>query len=259
MPALPAILAGAAGTVVRGAAARPHTTSRPEDPLPYTPDTGDLLPPTVTICGSTRMWQAMADAALHETAAGRMVLAPGINMRDPHPLWEDSDAAHALKARLDALHLAKISIADEVLVVTDEHLYLGESTRREILFAEAIEVPVRYWIAGRGRVGASTLIPSPARDRSDRQWAAAFAQLTAAAATGPDRLDLLALAAADLAVVEHGFHATLAGLHTAARTQLGTDLPHTERVTAALATRTTGRPTTDFLTNGADAATTPPA
>ncbi|MEV7602901.1 hypothetical protein AB0O91_36605 [Kitasatospora sp. NPDC089797] len=59
----------------------------------YTPDTGDLLPPIVTICGSTRFSQHMAEAAPEETAAGRMVLAPGVDMRQQHPIWADPAAA----------------------------------------------------------------------------------------------------------------------------------------------------------------------
>jgi len=212
--------------------------------MPYCPDTGDLLPPIVTICGSTRFWRHMAEAALQETFAGRMVLAPGVDMRQQHPLWSDPAAAEKLKARLDALHLAKIGTADEVLVVTDEELYLGESTRREILFAEALDVPVRYWVAGRGRIGESTIRPT----RAAAQWKTTFGQLAQAAPAGASRVDLLALAAADLAVAEHGFTATLANLQHAARTWLGvdTDLP-ADRAQAALTTRTEGTSTTAFL------------
>lgn len=215
--------------------------------MPYVPDVPDLLPPTVTICGSTRFWEAMTEATLHETAAGRMVLAPAVNMRDAHSLRANPAAAAALKAHLDALHLAKISCADEVLVVTDTDLYLGESTRREILFAEALEVPVRYWIAGRGRAGTTTLGATTARKRADRRWKAAFSQLTAASPAGPDRDDLIALAAVDLAVAERGFHATADDAMTAARTHLGANLQPSDRLAAALATRTTGTSTTDFL------------
>ncbi|MDH6709887.1 hypothetical protein P3T27_006636 [Kitasatospora sp. MAA19] len=216
--------------------------------MPYVPDIPDVFPPTVTICGSTRFWEAMAEAAFHETAAGRMVLAPAVNMRDHHPLWADPAAAATLKAGLDALHLAKINCADEVLVVTDSNLYLGESTRREVLFAEALEVPVRYWIAGLGRAGTTTLGATAARERADRGWKAAFDQLTAASPAGPDRDDLIALAAVDLAVAEHGFHATADDAMTAARTHLGTNLQPSDRLAAALATRTSGTSTTDFLT-----------
>ncbi|MER5353445.1 hypothetical protein ABT093_24305 [Kitasatospora sp. NPDC002551] len=214
--------------------------------MPYSPEPGDILPPTVTICGSTRFWPHMAEAALQETAAGRMVLAPAIDMRQQHPLWAAPADAEKLKARLDALHLAKISTADEVLVVTDDQLYLGESTRREILFAEALEIPVCYWLAGHGRISESHLQPTPVRERADRQWTAAFDRLTNAAPTGPTREDLLALAAADLAVAEHGFSASLVDLRRAAHTAFGIDVPY-DRAHAALTTRTEGTSTITFL------------
>ncbi|MFJ1757282.1 hypothetical protein [Kitasatospora sp. NPDC088134] len=66
------------------------------------------------------------------------------------------------------------------------------------------------------------------------------------APTGPSREDLLALAAADLAVAEHGSAASIVDLRQAARTRFGLEIPHT-RAQAALATRTEGQPTTDFL------------
>ncbi|MGW2401764.1 hypothetical protein ACWCYY_34945 [Kitasatospora sp. NPDC001664] len=217
--------------------------------MPYSPDAPDLFPPTVTICGTTRLWEAMAEAALHETAAGRMVLAPAVNMRTDHQLWADPADADALKTRLDALHLAKIGVADEVLVVTDAELYLGESTRREILHAEALETPVRYWVAGRGRVGESTLTDTSLRRRTAERWQEEFARLATASPNGPDRLDLLALAAADLALAEY-LGATHDDLLRAARTHLRIDLPDTDGTRAALATRTTGTSTTDYLTRG---------
>lgn len=215
--------------------------------MPYSPDVPDLFPPTVTVCGSMRFWEAMAEAAVHETVAGRMVFAPAVSMRKPHALWADPADADALKARLDALHLAKIGCADEVLVVTDEHLYLGESTRREILHAEALETPVRYWIAGHGRVGESTLTGTSLRRRTAERWQEEFARLATASPTGPDRHALLALAAADLALAEH-LGTTFDDLLHAARTHLGIDLPDNDSTRAALATRTTGTSTTDYLT-----------
>ncbi|MFE3268064.1 hypothetical protein [Streptomyces sp. NPDC059215] len=100
-------------------------------------------PPIVVLCGSTTYWDQLADAALHETVAGRIVLAPGCNMRQPHPLWSDLKRADRLKAKLDDLHLRKIDLADEVLVVNPDG-YIGDSTRREIDYAHSLGKPVRY-------------------------------------------------------------------------------------------------------------------
>ncbi|MFF4006825.1 hypothetical protein [Streptomyces sp. NPDC001717] len=75
------------------------------------------LPLVVVICGSTRFMTEMAEADLRETEAGRIVVKPGCDMKSPHALWSDPVEAEALKVRLDALHRAKIRLADEVLVV----------------------------------------------------------------------------------------------------------------------------------------------
>lgn len=99
------------------------------------------IPAIVVICGSTRFMQEMAEADLHETAAGRVVVRPGCNMKEPHPLWADPVQAGTLKDRLDNLHRAKIRLADEVLIVGN---YIGESTRNEIDYARSLGKPVRF-------------------------------------------------------------------------------------------------------------------
>jgi len=51
-----------------------------------------------------------------------------------------------LKQRLDTLHLRKIDLADEILVLNQDG-YIGESTRREIDYAASLGKPVRFWYA----------------------------------------------------------------------------------------------------------------
>lgn len=99
------------------------------------------IPTVVVICGSTRFMTEMTEADLRETAAGRIVVKPGCNMKEPHPLWADPTEAEALKVRLDDLHRAKIRLADEVLVVGS---YIGDSTRAEIAYARELGKPVRF-------------------------------------------------------------------------------------------------------------------
>ncbi|MEU4983321.1 hypothetical protein [Streptomyces sp. NPDC021969] len=99
------------------------------------------LPRIVVICGSTRFMAEMTEADVRETAAGRIVVKPGCDMKSPHALWSDPVEAEALKARLDELHRAKIRLADEVLVVGD---YIGDSTRAEIAYARSLGKPVRF-------------------------------------------------------------------------------------------------------------------
>ena len=97
--------------------------------------------PIVVICGSTRFMTEMTEANLNETADGKIVLAPGCNMKQPHARWADPLEAERLKGRLDQLHRAKIRMADEVLVVGD---YIGSSTLAEIRYARALGKPVRF-------------------------------------------------------------------------------------------------------------------
>lgn len=95
----------------------------------------------VAICGSTRFMAEMVEANLNETADGKIVLAPGCNMKEPHPRWSDPLEAERLKGRLDQLHRAKIRMADEVLVVGD---YIGSSTTAEIRYARALGKSIRF-------------------------------------------------------------------------------------------------------------------
>ncbi|MFJ2743644.1 hypothetical protein ACIO3O_28790 [Streptomyces sp. NPDC087440] len=99
------------------------------------------LPCIVVICGSTRFMAEMNEADLRETAAGRIVVKPGCDLKSPHALWSDPAEAESLKVRLDELHRAKIRLADEVLVVGP---YIGDSTRAEITYARSLNKPVRF-------------------------------------------------------------------------------------------------------------------
>lgn len=99
------------------------------------------LPVVVALCGSTRFMAQMNEAELSETFAGRIVVKPACDLKNPHPLWADPARAERLKAELDELHRAKIRLADEVLVVGD---YVGDSTRSEVRYARALGKPVRF-------------------------------------------------------------------------------------------------------------------
>lgn len=105
--------------------------------------TNPSRPPIVALCGSTRYWEQLAEANLYETAAGRIVLAPGCNLKQPHPLWATPAQADRLKQALDVLHRHKIDLADEILVVNPDG-YIGDSTRDEIDYAHSLGKPIRY-------------------------------------------------------------------------------------------------------------------
>lgn len=94
-------------------------------------------PHVVCICGSTRFRQQMAEANRKQTLAGRIVLAPGVFGHDGDEMTEEQ------KVALDRLHFEKIDLADSVLVVNPGG-YIGESTRREIDYAQRVGKPVGY-------------------------------------------------------------------------------------------------------------------
>jgi hypothetical protein len=94
-----------------------------------------MRPIRVCLCGSTRFLWAFQEANLHETLAGKIVLSIGCDTK--------SDQALSLgpvdKTALDLLHLFKIDLADEILVLNVEN-YIGESTQRELEYALRLEL-----------------------------------------------------------------------------------------------------------------------
>jgi hypothetical protein len=124
----------------------------------------ETRPPIVCLCGSTRYARELRAANRELTLAGAIVLAPAeFERAGPEPVERvepagpgrpgrlkhpgDQTAGTQItdgqKAALAALHLAKIDLADRVLVVNPGG-YVGESTRREIHYAHQTGKPVEY-------------------------------------------------------------------------------------------------------------------
>ncbi len=132
-------------------------------------------PKIVVLCGSTRFKDEFIEASKTETFAGRIVLSVGTFGH-----LEGLDMNGPLKVKLDELHLRKIDLADEVLVINPKVIvcglcgkptrlfteaandtnccrsrewkwrtYIGESTAREIAYAKAQQRPIR-WLVGDG-------------------------------------------------------------------------------------------------------------
>lgn len=100
----------------------------------------------VCLCGSTRFWRTFQHASLAETMAGRIVLSIGAasGTDDEHFGNLSRPEYDRLKADLDALHLDKIELADEVLILNVGD-YIGESTTRELLHARALGKAVCWY------------------------------------------------------------------------------------------------------------------
>jgi hypothetical protein len=112
----------------------------------YAPRFGGPRPKVVTLCGSTRFYDAFQQANYDETMAGNIVLSVGFypHAKAAHGHGEGVGHDSAEKVALDELHKRKIDMADEVLVVSDASGYYGDSTRSEIAYALAAGKPVRY-------------------------------------------------------------------------------------------------------------------
>jgi hypothetical protein len=91
-------------------------------------------PEIVCICGSAWFLTEMRMANRELTFSGVIVVAPSEADESPTP---------EQKIVMDALHLRKIELADRVLVVNPGG-YIGESTRREIAFAQASGKPLTF-------------------------------------------------------------------------------------------------------------------
>jgi hypothetical protein len=91
-------------------------------------------PTIVCLCGSTRFSEAFHEANLRETLAGRIVLSIGCDFKSDTDLLLAGELTEQDKQRLDELHLRKIDLADEVLILNVGG-YTGASTRRELAYA----------------------------------------------------------------------------------------------------------------------------
>lgn len=104
-----------------------------------------MRPTIVTLCGSTRFKDAFTKAQLDETLAGKIVLTIGCNMRSDSDLFAalSEEEQERTKRRLDWLHMRKIEMSDEILVLNVDG-YVGESTSREIAYAHLRGIPTRW-------------------------------------------------------------------------------------------------------------------
>ena len=127
----------------------------------------------VCICGSTRFRAEIAEVNRQLTLEGKIVLAPGVFTHDGDALTGED------KERLDRLHLEKIDLADEVVVVNPGG-YIGESTCKEIDYAMRCRKRITYvpspsLIVGAQRkhrlYGLCTIVdPRPGSDLVTVRW-----------------------------------------------------------------------------------------
>ena len=108
-----------------------------------TPQSAEGEAKVITLCGSTRFEAEFAEVNQRLTMEGCVVISLGLFSLPELPDYNRAADSSDLKGRLGGVHFQKIRMADEVYVV-DPGGYLGESTRREIAYAESLGKPVRY-------------------------------------------------------------------------------------------------------------------
>lgn len=98
-------------------------------------------PTVVCLCGSTRFFDAFRAENFRLTLAGLIVLSIGCDTKEDKDIflgnWNDA------KVALDILHLRKIDLADEVLILNVGG-YIGESTARELAYARERSKVIRF-------------------------------------------------------------------------------------------------------------------
>lgn len=85
----------------------------------------------ITLCGSTRFKNEFLEVQKRLTLEGNIVISVGLfGHSGDDVVWTEG-----VKDMLDRQHLAKIDLADEIFVINVRG-YIGDSTRREIAYAE---------------------------------------------------------------------------------------------------------------------------
>lgn len=97
----------------------------------------------ITLCGSTKFEAEFADVNQRLTMEGCVVISLGMFNLPDLPDYDWAADSADLRTRLGCVHFQKIRMADEVYIV-DPGGYVGDSTRREIAYAESLGKPVRY-------------------------------------------------------------------------------------------------------------------
>lgn len=93
----------------------------------------------ITLCGSTKFKKQYLEAQKRLTLEGYIVISVGLfGHSGDDEVWNEGT-----KAMLDDMHLRKIDMADEIFVINVGG-YIGQSTRNEIAYAQALGKAIRY-------------------------------------------------------------------------------------------------------------------
>ncbi len=99
-------------------------------------------PKIICLCGSTRFVGTFNEWRKRLTLEGNIILSIELVL----PQSEREDPQHhnyKVKQMLDELHLRKIDLADEIFILNVGG-YIGESTSREVTYAQKLGKPIKY-------------------------------------------------------------------------------------------------------------------
>ena len=95
----------------------------------------------ITLCGSTKFKEEFLKVQKELTLKGNIVISVGLfGHSGDNEVWIEGT-----KEMLDDMHLRKIDMADEIFVINVGG-YIGDSTRKEIKYAEKNGKKVSYLI-----------------------------------------------------------------------------------------------------------------
>lgn len=101
-------------------------------------------PKIICLCGSSRFIESFAVLQWEFEKEGAICL--GLHYLPasyPTKVPDHIAEAEGVSAKMDELHLRKIDLADEVFVI-NVNGYIGESTTREIAYANKLGKPIKY-------------------------------------------------------------------------------------------------------------------
>jgi len=93
----------------------------------------------ITLCGSTKFKEQFLEQQKRLTLEGNIVISVGLfGHSGDVEVWNENK-----KEMLDDMHFRKIDMADEIFVI-NVNGYIGESTKREIEYAEQNNKIINY-------------------------------------------------------------------------------------------------------------------
>ena len=91
----------------------------------------------VTMCGSLKFQKLMMEVAEKMARKGFCVLTPVFPVPENNPITEEQ------LQKMKEAHFKRIELSDAILVVNANH-YIGNSTNREIEYAQKLGKEIRY-------------------------------------------------------------------------------------------------------------------